>query len=154
MANWTHYWQKATLFDSMNLSLTKLDHTASNIFRDRGVSPGDRVYVISCIGGKFYVLGRAVVDRIVDQNTAARNLPYRPWEASDHILTKPATRTALTFNTTLPMSQVKDLEFISSRGLTYPKFTDKGLPDRQTFRGVREVTDSTAAIFDKALGLI
>ena len=154
MANWTHYWQKETMLDPVGMASGPLDHTASSSFRDRGVSPGDRVYVISCYGGAFYVVGRLIVDRIVDQQTAARELPYDPWEAADHILTEPSTRSPQRSDVTLPMVEVQKLEFISSSGLKYPKFAANSLPDRQTFRGVREITDSTATTFDRALGLL
>ena len=154
MNNWTHYWRQATVedIDLMNLS-DPLDHSASNMFLKRGVKQGDRVYVISCFDGDFYVVGRLIVDQVVDQRTAQRSLPYEPWHAEDHILTRPGTRTPLRLNATVPMKDVRRLQFISQRGVGYPKFTPKGVPDPQTFRGVRQITDDTAKLFDRTLGL-
>jgi hypothetical protein len=109
--------------------------------------------VISNFGDNFYVLGRLIVDRIVDQRTAAKELPYQPWFADDHLMAVKTKRTAMRFDVTLPLSVVRKLEFVSKAGIVLPKLTAAGTPDRQTFRGVREITNSTAAIFDRALGL-
>lgn len=146
MAFWTHYWQRDTFLDSEANQPMDLDHIASNLFRLRGVAPGDEVFVISCFGGKFFVVGRIVVDSIVDQSTAVRALGPSLWVASDHILAKPGTVRRARFNRALPMDEVEKLQFISNAGVIYPKFLPSGLPDRQTFRGVRQISESSAAV--------
>jgi len=130
-----------------------LSHCASNSFLARGVSSGDRIYVISNHSGRFFVLGRLIVDRIVDQSTAEKLLPFDPWLADDHALAVIGTEMVMQFDVTVPLPDVCRLEFIAKSGIVYPKLTASGVPDRQTFRGVREVTDSTAALFDRVLGL-
>lgn len=154
MANWTHYWQRSTMLDEASSAVpAALKHSASNSFLARGVATGDRIYVISNHSGKFFLIGRLIVDRIVDQATATKYLGFDLWDADDHALAVQGTEMTMRFDVTIPLAEVRRLEFVSKSGLSYPKLTGSGVPDRQTFRGVREVTDKTAVVFDRGLGL-
>jgi hypothetical protein len=69
---WTHYWtHETTTFDQALVESgeipSALDHTAGNSFRKRGVRPGDGVYVVSYHHGSIRLVGRLVVETIVDQ---------------------------------------------------------------------------------------
>jgi hypothetical protein len=107
------------------------------------------VFVITCIAGDFYVVGKIVVDRVVNETTAAKKLPYKPWHASHHLLARPGAIMRTRFDVTVPMSEVRRLEFVSGAGTMSPKFLPTGLPDRQMFRGVRQLTDQSAGILGR-----
>lgn len=148
---WTHYWQRSTFLEEQARPLGLLEHAGSNLFRQRGVQADDTVFVISCFGGTFYVIGKIVVEHVVDRRAAAQALSYDPWDAADHLLAKPGTASPPRFDRVVSMDKVRDLEFLSGGTVVYPKFLPSGLPDRQTFRGVREVSASTAKLLDQTL---
>lgn len=92
----THYWSNST-WQQHCASATDgelLDHIASNVFLQRGVSPGDSVYVVTVLHGALYVLAKLHVAMVVDVETAAAALGASPeslWDAEDHIVAEAAT---------------------------------------------------------------
>jgi hypothetical protein len=61
----------------------RLAHTASDVFRERGVQPGDRVYVAEVVDGYLELIGRLEVGRIVGYRAAKRELGHNVWPAKD-----------------------------------------------------------------------
>lgn len=157
MAYWTHYWRNDTVRDEADAGYDRLTHTADDTFLQRGVQPGDTVYVVSNFKGTVYVLGRLIVDQILNQGEAEKRFGGPVWEATDHLIaTDPATE--LHFDVTLPEGIVDDVKFITASGTEGLKFdqregADPGTVDRQTLRGVREITADTAGLFNRLLGL-
>ena len=87
----THYW-KNTTWDSQVRgyaleSNNELDHTASNMFRVRGISKGDSVYIITVKRGQLFLLCKLAVGHVCGFEKAARLLKTENlWEADDHIV--------------------------------------------------------------------
>jgi hypothetical protein len=154
---WTHYWtHETTTFDQVLVESgeipSALDHTAGNSFRKRGVRPGDGVYVVSYHHGSIRLVGRLVVETIVDQRAAKRALSYEPWDADDHLLADRGELRDRYFDLWLTDAQVRQLEFVGRGGkVVRAKFNRRGDPDQQTLRSVREVTDRTASLFEELL---
>jgi hypothetical protein len=88
--HWTHYWTNKTVRDLQSSADSRaylVGHTAGNMFRQRGVAPGDVVYVATRLDGTITLLGRLEVSDIVDQRQAAKQLKTtNVWDASDHVL--------------------------------------------------------------------
>ncbi len=134
------------------------DHDASDNFGTRPVQPGDRVYAINWSADQpgdmpqFRVIGRIIVDRIVDQPTAESELAYEPWPALSHVLAVPGTLTPTIFDGYV--DDPEHLEFIDANGnVVLPTLNDRGFIDKQAFRNVREITEHVAEYFDWVLGL-
>jgi hypothetical protein len=155
MSFWTQYWTPATV-DREKAGIEdgdyddKFDHTAGNMFRKRGVAAGDVVYVVSLIKGTIHIIGRMVVNKIVDQAEAERERGPDLWEADDQILAKqPSSR--LRFDVVVPAERLNELEFVNKKGTLPLAYNRHGGVDQQTLRGLRELTASTAGLFDSLL---
>jgi len=155
MAYWTHYWTNDTFRYEAEFGRDELVHTADNVFRQRGVAPGDVVYVVTNLKGTIYLIGRMVVDRVLDQQAAEKLFGLDVWQADDHLIAR-EPMSKCRYNVTVPFRKLKDIEFITDTGLDVIKFdqrvgADPHTVDRQTLRGVREITASTAGLFDSLL---
>lgn len=152
MKFWTHNWSHETLVRTQQEVAAGLfrglDHSAGERFGR--VESGDTVFVVNWSGGSFRVLGRIIVDQVVDYRTAAKLLPYKPWPGTFHVMARRGTVMPLLFD-----AEIKDparIQFISNGRVVYPKLT-RGTPDQQAFRNVREITPSMADKFNTTLGL-
>lgn len=126
-----------------------LDHTASNVFQERGIRVGDIVYVVSVIKGSLYLCGKLVVGKICDIDEAAAILDYEPWEANEHIIA--AAATPMSFTLRVPLNLTRQLRFISDKGHKPLKFKAPHYLDEQTLRNVRELDPASAAELDALL---
>ena len=157
MSYFTHYWSAPTVEDQRTLAESGatsdvLDHTASNQFRSRGTGPGDSLYVISFSKSVLRVIGKMTVGQVVSQEEAERILPYKLWEADDHCIAIPGSEGMLRFDVSVSEPQLAGIEFVSASGLVVgPARGNDGRVDPQTFRGVREITPTTATLFDSGL---
>lgn len=166
MTRWTHYWTRPTVDDHRTRSRNPgsrtgvLDHTASNLFGPRmgkvesanaKVQPGDAVYCINYSQRESRVLGRLIVGGVVGQRAANTFMAPEPaWPARWHLLALAGSAMPMQFDTTVALDDVKRIEFVVSGGVAAPKLVN-GWPDRQTFRGVREISANSAMLFDRAL---
>ncbi len=74
------------------------------------------------------------------------------WEADDHCFAKPGPAGRMRFDAELPPDRTDDIEFLDRRGIGRPPaYNRHGTLDPQTLRGVRRISDSTAALFDAVL---
>jgi hypothetical protein len=106
----THYWQNETWGNERPENAGRpFNHTAGNEFDKRGVTKGDRVYVVTNLRGKMFVAGRMTVDRVVGQREAERVLKQRLWKARDHVLGVGGT--PMRFDLRVPDAIVKRLKF-------------------------------------------
>ena len=131
LAYWTHYWRNSTIASEMEAiangaTPNEIDHTADNSFRRRGVTPGDIVYIVSRIDGRIHLLGRLVIDKIVDQGTADAYFGQETWRASDHLLGRPPFLRFRT-NTIVPDDRLNDVKFITPKGMSGLAFDKRGL---------------------------
>lgn len=147
----THYWTNDTWENAHRSSApdAPLEHTAGNRFVERGVGPGDFVYVVTIIKGELYLLGRLRVGKVCDTNEAIRTLGTRDlWKASDHVVASEST--PKDFNLVVPLEVTKRLVFISDIAKSL-KFRSPGHLDGQTLRGVRELEPESAAELNRLL---
>src|SRR5215210_9481625 len=138
----THYWRNRTWERNRRRASDGelLDHTAGNLFQERGIRGGVIVYVVSVINGLLYVCGKLMVEKICDVDEAAAILNYEPkelWEADEHIIS--AAATPMNFNLKVPLKLTRQLRFISGKGEKPLKFKAANYLDEQTLRGVREL---------------
>src|SRR5215213_9789548 len=138
--HFTHYWKNETW--EFNRERDQDDegyliHTAGEIFRSRGVKPGDLVYVVTVLGGQLFLCGRMEVEQLLNQKETNRFYGENVWEASDHLLSSQANATRRHFDLRVPLSITKKLRLETKDGPKPPYFK-KGTDvlDEQTFRGV------------------
>jgi hypothetical protein len=128
-----------------------LVHAASSRFIDRGVKPGDMLYVWSFVGGHLFLLGRMPVEEIVPYQRAVARLGASDFSSdlTDHAIARNCTEKR--FGREVPLDTIRQLRFQSPDGkVTPPKFRSKDQPDPQKFRGVRKLPAS-AAMLDRLL---
>ena len=150
MAYWTHYWTNKTVLmrEEQAREADELGHTADNSFRKRGVLPGDTVYVVTVLRGTIHLVGRLVVDEILDQRQADEYFGEPVWPAADHLIAmEPAS--ACRYDVCVPYDHLNAITFITSNGTDVVKFdqrdgADPHAVDRQNLRGVREISADTA----------
>ncbi len=151
VAIWTHYWKREMVEHGEG---TFVGHTASSVFRQRGVAAGDRMYVISVAGGRLRIVGRLDVEDVVTQQRADELFGRPMWEGRDHVVARPGSGTPRRTDAYVADSRVGEIEFVGTDGeVITPKLNRSGHPDVLTLQGVREITARTALLFDQVLGL-
>lgn len=145
----THYWTNATWKETAREAGEPLSHTAANVFIERGVEEGDRVYVVTIQKGVLHLLGRLEVGAVVDFDQAAEILEYAPWEATDHLLARECT--AMRFDRAVSTEVATRLRFEGGKGPVPLKYKPSGDLDEQTLRGVRRLTAEAADQLDALL---
>ncbi len=148
----THYWSNQTwnqqkkYSDENNL----LNHTAGNLFNERGIATGDEIYIVTVIKGRLYLCGKLIVSKICDRDEAAANLHLEDlWEAREHIIASAATATD--FQLEVPVEVTQKLRFKSGKELKPLLFSPADYLNRQTLRGVRELDSESASELDEFL---
>jgi hypothetical protein len=148
---WAHYWKRERAEVGEG---TFVGHSASSVFRQRGVKAGDRMYVISVLGGRLRVIGRLDVEDVVTQQRAEELFGRHLWEAPDHVVARPGSGTPRRLDAFVPSSRIGELETVGPDGEATPmKLNRLGHIDVLSLQGVREITARTATQFDLVLGL-
>jgi HNH endonuclease len=150
----THYWQNQTweLNRDIGAKGDLLEHCASNLFTQRGVSSDDFVYVITVKDGQLYLCAKMQVAMVCTDIEAAEYLNRELtdlWEANEHIVAHAATPQE--YNFVVPENITKSLRFLNKNAEKPLVFDALGRLDKQTLRGVRELSLSSAAQLDKLL---
>ena len=137
----THYWTNKTwdyFVERMSEDTAKtLRHTASNMFRDRGISKGDAVYIVTVKQGKLLLLTRLTVANVCGIEGAARLLGRDPeglWEAEDHIVAESPAAIRPTFEVPVPLKITEQLRFQSYPQSKSLRFVEPGILNQQTLR--------------------
>jgi hypothetical protein len=157
----TSFLQTWTEGADVNRQPGDLTHTASDLFRERGVGRGDTVYVAEVADGKLELIGRMRVAEVLSYAEARRRLPYPPWEAKDHLIAEPGTATPKVFGRPVRRRIAERLRFLQKTGRTRADgttvfretallFRGAGL-DAQTTRTVRRLTDDSAVLLEALL---
>lgn len=112
----TRYWANDTwnTYRQTAVEGELVDHAASNLFRARGVSPGDLVYVATVIHGVLFLLTKLEVAKVCDIEEAATELGTTPeylWDAEDHIVA--AQSSPQSYERQVPLEVAQRLRFIS-----------------------------------------
>ena len=154
---WTYYWGGQQVLGDMEFTdrtgqHNYLDYTGGSGFVSAGISPGDQLYILNYLDGIPGVLGRMTVGKVMDRACAAAELG-EIFDAPEHITAQPDSGTLEVFDAVLRDDQVDQLEFLDKKGAAVAaKRNASGEVEPQTFRNVREVSASTAELFDSVLG--
>ncbi|MDT8324719.1 MAG: hypothetical protein RRA94_11435, partial [Bacteroidota bacterium] len=132
-----------------------LSHLAGEGFAAAGIAGGDVVYVISAYDGQFLLVARLVVEHVLDSYEAAQNLSEEDVEiASEYLIPQVGTATPQYFTRQLRWEEVGDLRLLSGDGTPKPlKFAGDEAIDEEAVHGVREVSESSAMLFDEAISM-
>src|SRR5437667_2349855 len=150
--HFTHYWANDTWDQNSHLEGKPLRHTAGNLFHSRGVAVGDYVYVVTVMSGRLLLLGRIEVGAILGQDQAEAALGGVLWDADDHIIAKAGSENPRRFRREVSIEVAKGLRFLGGEGpARTPQLDSNDSLDRQTMRGVRELTASSAALLDSLI---
>ncbi|GEM_PF-223379 len=133
-----------------------LAYATGNQFKQRGMQPGDNLYVVACFSDTLFLLGclKVEVGPIAIEEAIAKGLlgkNHRGW-AKDHLFASEHNAKPMCFD--LKVSATVLLNFLFADG-NAPKFRGSPSelkPDPQTFRGVRELSPKTAADLASLLG--
>lgn len=149
-AAYTHYWSGSTLKpESEGLPFS---HTAGNLFVRSGVTVGDRVFGITVRKGTPLLIGGMTLSRPpITYEEAQKLLPYEPWEANEHLIAERSTASSMSCNRVIPWDVVRRLRFDTSNGEIALKFLTNTQLDHQTLRGVRKLTQASAAELERLL---
>lgn len=146
----THYWKNDTWDYNSKEFPDYINHTASNIFVERGVQVGDFIYVVTAKKGVLLVAAKMPVNHLVRQRTAEKMLSYHIWPAQDHAISN--KNCPANYDCAIPKAIYPKLYFESSEGPKPPFLIKGGLLYQQTLRGVRQLTQSSAELLDEYLG--
>ncbi len=126
------------------------DRTASNIFRKRGVSVGDHLYLVTTISGRLHLAGKMEVGEILSLDEAIRRFPTRRlFQVADQVFARSVTN--LNYAREIPLGMTARLLFFKGGRLSTLKFAKPGWLDSQTLRGIREMPQETAEKLDALL---
>jgi predicted HNH restriction endonuclease len=147
---WTVYWTIETADQEIG---TFFDHTGLSIHDD--VKVGDTLYAVTNALGTLFLLGKMVVSEIVDKKRASEILEYEPYEQSEsaklHAIALKGSGSRISEDYPLDSEMTAELLFIRKDGIRSPKFSSPGILDKQTLRGVSELTTESAKLFDEIL---
>lgn len=152
---WTCHWQFRLWRDDINREFELIDGSGSNKFRERGVTPGDFVYIVSLSDGHLYLGGRMPVKRIVSRVEAVRILGTENlYDADEWVIDEDRSGTPLHLHRRLAPEVTRQIQCImadgSERGLF---FVDEDNLDVQATRGVRQLTPESAELFDRIIAV-
>ena len=126
---------------------------SGNMFKKRGLVPGDRVFVVSCFDEKLFLIGRIDVSRILGPTAAADysgDYEFNWTWASDHIFCEDKDIRPMLFDLVGPDEVIRTMQFDNGP----PVFREEGgraIPDPQTFRGFRKLSWQTAPDFRRLI---
>lgn len=153
MRYWTCHWQNRFWRTDINQEGEPLQASGSNLFRKRGVAPGDSLYVLSLRGGALLFGGRMTVGDIVSRDEAVRLRGNESlYDASEWVIAVEGSGTNLDLHRELAPEVARELQFVSAT--TKPKglfFVSPTQLDVQATRGVRELTLESARLLDRTL---
>ncbi len=145
----THGWQYAEARKEPDGE--PLGHAAGSRFTNRGIEPGDFVYVVAVHHGQLYVLGKMQVGKIVTKDEARHLLGKEPYDAPEHLIASACTSARLT---EVPLAVAKELRFVSGSRKEGLAFREEDVLDPQTVRVIRELDAESASRLDELLGEI
>jgi hypothetical protein len=147
---WTCHWQNRGWQNDVNQEYDPVHSSGSNMFRARGVSVGDVIYIISLMDGQLMLGGRMTVERIASRSEAVEitgneNL----WDAAEWVIGTKETGTPLNLHRQLVPALSRKIRFLSSNSepteVLFASETDIHI---QGTRGIRELTEESAIILD------
>jgi predicted HNH restriction endonuclease len=151
---WTNYWKNRYWRDDINKEYQPIRHSAANTLLQRGVAPGDTVYILSLADGHLFLGGRMTVKQIASKEQAVQILrPGELYDADQHAIGEESDGTPLNLHRRLASVLSRQLKFVSPdsnpKHLRFVADTDD--LDGQTIRGIRELTAESAEFLDRVI---
>lgn len=144
---YTHYWSSTVQRPDEEGSLCS--HTAGRGLNKRGITTGDRIYIVTVSQGQLYLIGAfTVAGPPISYDEACQQLPYIPWKAPEHLISKPGSGTPISYSRTIPLETARRLRFYSPEGEKALKFISENAIDKQTLRGIRRLTAASARLLE------
>jgi len=110
------------------------------------------MFVVYRFGGNFFPRGSNAGDRVVSTKEAEEHCGTSDlWKASEHIIAKSGSESRLAFDRQVPLDIVRSVKCLSGGLARSLKFDTSGGLDKQTLRGVRELTQDSAGLLDTLL---
>jgi len=110
------------------------------------------MYVVTVFEGILFLGARMQVDRVVSTKEAEEHFGTSDlWKASEHIIAKSGSESRLAFDRQVPLDIVRSVKCLSGGLARSLKFDTSGGLDKQTLRGVRELTQDSAGLLDTLL---
>lgn len=147
------HWQFKYWRDDVNREFEPVNAAGSNLFKQRGVDRGDRLFVVSLSEGQLYLGGRMIVDAIVPRTTAVRRTgDDRLYDASEWVLGRRGTGSRLDLHRRLAPGVTRSLRLLSPNGAERSLFFDTQTDlNVQATRGVNELTLESADLLDEII---
>ncbi|MEO8218503.1 MAG: DUF3883 domain-containing protein [Acidobacteriota bacterium] len=134
------YWKLKNVRQSLGNSL---NHASGRQLRR--VSRGDRLWIVTAHEDELFLVGRIIVGKVVDYETAATALGGALWDSDYHALSKKRTEVYVSL---IPLKQIAfALRFESDRDRLIPK----GLG--QQLQTMRRLTSTSAELLSYVLSL-
>jgi hypothetical protein len=145
---WTAYWRIETANQEIG---TFFDHTGFSV--DDEVSTGDIVYAISNSNGVLHILGRMEVKEVISEDVrrVREILGYDPWGSDRHAIAEEGSGTRISWDHPVDSEITSRLIFKRADGNRPPKLSQDGDLDKQTLRGVSELTPESAKLLDEII---
>lgn len=137
MRYFTAYWKNDTWED--HEVGDPIPYAASSHFGRCGVSRGDLVFIITNSNGCLHIGAVVEVSDVLNREQALRTLGDKIWPASHYIRTE--TPPLFTPDRQVPSSVAREIQFVGDKKIVFRG----SVIDRQTLRGVRELTAESAA---------
>jgi len=151
---WTCHWQWRYWRPEHNPPAQPIRAAGTNKFVERGVGKGDRLYIVSLSSGTLYLGGRMTVGNIVSREEGIRLLGSKSLyeEAGEWAIGEAKGGTPLHLRRALDPRITERIRFRSPQGEIRPPFFDTpSMLNVQATRGVREITNETASLFESIL---
>ena len=153
MTAFTHYWTTDTWEQYRSIPGTGLPlvHTASNLFRARGVQEGDDLYVVTVLCDDVLLIGKMRVGCVCGGTEAAALLnrdPAQMWAAESHAVAQLAT--TVSFARVVHPDHVRKLRLVRDGQEVRLAYGGMQL-DSAALRGVNQLAPASAALLDTML---
>jgi hypothetical protein len=150
VSSWIRYWSRPTVARAEGKPVA---HVASEQFHDAGVEVDDEMFVVTYRDGVLHVVTSLRVAHVVNREEAEEILGHGDlWRARWHVIADPGTVRRATLSAVLSDEEAAGIVFIGRDGRRAPPARNRhGSIDPQTFRAVRRVDKSTAAMFRAVL---
>lgn len=150
---WLCHWQKRFWRGDVNVEHEPIRASGSNRFGVRRVRRGDVIFVVSQSEGQLMLGGRLTVGKIVSRAQAVRTLKDDGlYDASDWAIALKGSGSPLRLHRRLAPDVSRQLMFVSEGNEPRPiAFTSRTKLDRQSTRGVRELTPESAALLERII---
>jgi hypothetical protein len=147
--SFTFQWAKAEFNEIRDLARDmELDHypfefCVSSRFQSIGISKSDSIYIVSCFDKKLYLLGKFDIYEV--------RFGDRQAGVKDQVFVDPENRGLMYFDIVVPSEIIRNIKFIDGSRPKLVSDFPEAVPDPQTFRPPRQITQASANAFDNLL---